>query len=240
MVRGPLLMVVVGLCLVGVLAGCGDGSGDGKKESKTTEKATSSAKPSVVTESKVDESMTEAAEKMPSQDDMARMAEDTKKKLAEFNQGEEIEAVDFRQLKALLPESLAGMERTDAQGERMQMMGVNTAHAEGTYEATDESGGMIEIRLTDLGNTSGAAAMGVAGWAMMDYDREEESSYERTMSYQGCKGVEEYDTDMSEGTVRVLVGKRFMVEVEGSEVPMETIKAALERIDLKKLEALEN
>jgi hypothetical protein len=35
-----------------------------------------------------------------------------------------------------------------------------------------------------------------------------------------------------------MVGGRFMVELEGNEVPMDALKAALDKIDLGKLEGM--
>src|SRR4051794_40944802 len=49
--------------------------------------------------------------------------------------GTTYQPVDFRELKALLPEELAGCKRKSATGERTGAMGFNIAQAEGKYES---------------------------------------------------------------------------------------------------------
>ncbi|MSO21892.1 MAG: hypothetical protein EXQ58_01280 [Acidobacteria bacterium] len=48
--------------------------------------------------------------------------------------GKKVTPVDFRELKALLPEALPGMRRTQAEGEKAAAMGLNISKAEGEYE----------------------------------------------------------------------------------------------------------
>ena len=45
-----------------------------------------------------------------------------------------VEPVDFRDLKAMLPESIGSMKRTAAEGEKSGAMGIVVSHAEGRYE----------------------------------------------------------------------------------------------------------
>jgi hypothetical protein len=149
-----------------------------------------------------------------------------------------VEPVNFRTLKALLPKELPGMKRTSAEGSKTSAMGVKVSQAEATY--TNKDGGTIHIQIMDMGSMKDMVGMAMAGWAMAEYDRETDTGYERTLDYKGNKAMEEWDNEAKSGKISVLVANRFVVEVEGDGVDMRTIKAALDKIDLKKLASMKN
>jgi len=165
--------------------------------------------------------------------DMAKLAEQQRQALTQANGGKEITAVAGATLKTLLPETLAGMKRTSATAEKNQMMGVDMSHADGEYEG--QEGTSISLQITDVGNLSGPMKMGMTGWTVAQYDRETDTGYEKTATYSGFKGVEEYDNESKSGTIRVFVPERFIVELNGNGVTMDTLKQALSQIDLKKV-----
>ena len=149
--------------------------------------------------------------------------------------GKKVEPVDFRALKELLPESLPGMKRTNANGEKTAAFGINVAKAEGEYRGETE--GNIDITITDMGNMSGLTAM-AAGWAMVDIDKESDTGYEKTTTYKGQKAHEQYTKESQHGEIEVLVGNRFIVEAKGNSVKMDDLKAALGKIDIGKLDGM--
>lgn len=160
------------------------------------------------------------------------------KKMGEaMTSGKKVEPVDFRLLKSLLPESLPGMKRTSASGEKNAAMGINISKAEAEYQAEGEKG-RIDLNITDMGSMSGITAMAAFGWAMAEIDRETESGYEKTSTYGGFKAFEKYDKNNQDGEMQVLVGNRFSVEAKGYEVTMDQVKAALGKIDLAKLDGM--
>ena len=165
--------------------------------------------------------------------DFAKLAEQQRQALTQANGGKEITAVAGATLKALLPETLAGMKRTSATAEKNQMMGVDMSHADGEYEG--QEGTSISLQITDVGNLSGPMKMGMTGWTMAQYDRQTDTGYEKTATYSGYKGVEEYDNESKSGSIRVFVPERFIVELNGNGIPMDTLKQALNQIDLKKV-----
>lgn len=150
------------------------------------------------------------------------------------------EAVDFRELKALLPEDLSGMKRAKAEGERSSAMGFTISKAEAQYESESDADARITITISDVGAMAGVAAMATYAWAAGSVDRETETSYERSVTINGHKGYEKYDRQANSGEVQVLVAGRFVVEVDGNNMPMDAIKAALEKVDLGKLESMKN
>jgi len=148
-----------------------------------------------------------------------------------------VETVNFRELKALLPEELAGLKRTSASGEKTNAFGINVSKSEGEYKTEDNSS-RIRITITDMGSMSGWAGLAAFGWTMTEIDKETEDGYERTIEYKGYKGFEKYNTERNDGKKEVMVAKRFMVSVEGYNVPMEAINDAMDEIDIDELEEM--
>jgi hypothetical protein len=156
--------------------------------------------------------------------------------LAGQNGAQRVEPVNFRELKALLPEALLGYKRTEAKGEKAGAMGVVVSQASADYDG--EGGARIDIKLVDVGNLAGPLALGMAGWASVEIDRETETGYEKSTVLGGNKAFEKYDTKSKRGEVKVLVGNRFIVEVRGRNVSIDDLKAAAGKLDLGKLATL--
>ncbi len=167
-------------------------------------------------------------------DEMERVAE-------QQEAGITYEPVNFRRLRDLLPEELAGLTRESAEGETSGAMGVRLSKATATYraEAGDGADPRLEVTLTDLGAVQGFAMMGLAAWRMTDVDRETGTGYERTTDYRGHPAFETYDM---EGTPRAefqtIVSDRFLVELDGRDLEMDRLKRAMEDLDIAELEAM--
>ena len=146
-----------------------------------------------------------------------------------------VETIDFRKLKDLLPADADGLARKEATGEKNGAAGFNVSTAEGKYGNEDGSE-TIELTIVDAGG--GAMLMGLAAWSMIEVDKETENGYEKTSKIGDNKSYEKYDNKEKNGEVAVLVNKRFIVTAEGRGVSMEKIKAALDDVDLDKLEDL--
>ena len=152
------------------------------------------------------------------------------------NAGKKVETVDYKQLKDLLPESLPGMKRTDATGEKTSAMGMQVSNAEGRYSS--DQGSSLTIKISDIGSLTGLAGMAAYAWAATDYDRESDNSYEKTTTFNGYKAHEKYDKQSKSGELSALVGNRFVVEAQGNDVDMDAIKAAVGKVDLRKLDGM--
>jgi hypothetical protein len=152
------------------------------------------------------------------------------------NGNKKVETVDYKELKALLPESLPGMKRTDASGEKSSAMGMQISNAEGRYSA--DNGGSMTVKITDIGSMTGLAGMAAYTWARVDVDREGDDGYEKTSTIGGYKSHEKYSKSSKSGEMSVLVGDRFVVAVNGDNVDMDAIKGALGKVDLGKLNSM--
>jgi hypothetical protein len=190
---------------------------------------------------KKDEGQTQSSDQSPATNtaDMQGNNEDsaaqTREALTQMNQGKDIKPVEMETLKSMLPADLAGMKRTNASVQHNQMMGFDMAQAEAEYQAEDSN---IRITIVDYGNLSGSMKMGLAGWTMMQYNRETDTGYEKTITYKGYKGMENYDKETKSGSVQLFVKDRFMVTVEGNQITMDAVKKAIDAIDITKLESL--
>ena len=173
---------------------------------------------------------------MPSANDMAAAVAAMNAMNTAAAGGKKVETIDFRELKAMLPASLGSLKRSEASGEKTGAMGMQISMAEGRYSSDD--GKQITLKITDIGALAGIGAMSAYAWAQTEVDRESDSGYEKSTTFKGYKALEKYSKQGQQGDLSVLVGGRFVVEADGSSVDMKAIKAALETIDLKKLDGM--
>jgi len=141
------------------------------------------------------------------------------------------EPVDFRTLKTLLPESLAGFARREApSGERQ--MGVSSA----TGEFGDDDGRTLSVKIIDTGAMRAMLAGGAAMAMSLDLDKETADGYERNTVIRGHKAREKREGDDAE--VTLLVADRFLVELHSSGLTDAQIKSALQALPLDPLAGL--
>ncbi len=170
-----------------------------------------------------------------SQGDMSQVGEGMKQMGQALSGSVKVEPADFRLLKELLPESIAGMKRVSSEGSRTNVVGVASSKAEAVYE--DGKGGRIAYEITDVGSLSGVTAMAFA-WVNVEIDKEGSSGYERTTTVAGRKAYERYSKAERKGELDVIVAGRFIVGIKASGVDMPVFKEAVAKLDLAKLEAL--
>jgi hypothetical protein len=139
-------------------------------------------------------------------------------------------AVNHSELKAILPAELSGLRRTNARGQKTEMMGLKVTQAEGEYGAPE--GPHLKVKITDLGGMGALAGFAGLGWAATEVDSEGDEGYERTTNYGSNKALEKYRTKTKSGTTSLMVANRFMLEIDGRNVEPAQMKSALEAIDL--------
>jgi uncharacterized lipoprotein NlpE involved in copper resistance len=185
------------------------------------------------------ENQTNKSESGDNKGDLENFAENMKNLSESFNEGKKVNPVDFRDLKSLLPEQIGTLKRTNASGEKSSAMGINISKADADYR--EEQGNKnIDIEITDLGSVTGLSAFAAYGWYMAEIDKETDEGYEKTFTYKGNKGYEKYNNKYQNGDISVLVAKRFVVEINGDNVSMDEMKAALDMIDIGKLEGMKD
>lgn len=144
--------------------------------------------------------------------------------------------VDFHSLQALLPASLPGMKRANGGGSNSQSMGVRSSSAHAEYHGSGNQS--IQVSITDL--TGIAGVMGLADAMPKDTDSESDDGYEKDVTVGGRPMHEKYTKTSQQGSLQVIVAKRFEVDVNGTGVGMDALHAAMGRVDLAKLEAMKS
>lgn len=214
------------LCL-SLLAGCG-GCGDDDTEA-----------PAVTENDTVDPDADEPSDFDP--DDPAAAMQQAQKAVRDAlgNSGDGVKAVDFRKLRDMLPEELDDMKRTNREGQRTNMMGIDVSTAEGRYEGED--GSSIKISIVDMGSLSSPMMLGL-GWLMAEVDRESDTGFERTTKYKGHPAFEKCDQagEAMNCEFSIFAFERFVIEVEGRRVEMDQVEDARDEIDLDDLEDLKD
>jgi hypothetical protein len=138
--------------------------------------------------------------------------------------------VGFRQLMAHLPADLPGFTRAKPTGEKSGAFGITVSTTEAVYSGPD--GAEIRIKLADMGGMGGMMAFAQMDWTMTEVDRETEEGYERTYTYKGNKAYEKYSESDKSGEFQTIVNKKFSVEITGSNVGVDAITAARDKLDL--------
>lgn len=143
--------------------------------------------------------------------------------------------VDHRELKALLPESLDGLPRTQAESQTAGLGGASMARAEARYGEGERS---LQLSITDSGGAK--ALMAMAGFALMESEKESADGYEKSGKADGRVYRERLSKSAREASYALIVGDRFMVEAEGHGLDMAAVKQALAKVDLARLEGMKD
>jgi hypothetical protein len=147
-----------------------------------------------------------------------------------------VAVVDPKTLTALLPPSLPGMKRTDAQSETQAAVGVKTSSAKAVYQGDD--GAEVHIEISDISAVSGL--IDTASSLVQNTTSESASGFERDQIISGRAVHEKYDATAKKGDLSVILAKRFEVDVAGDGVDMNTLEKSLAQIDLARLESMKD
>jgi hypothetical protein len=145
-----------------------------------------------------------------------------------------VDPVDFHTLKEMLPSSLPGMQRTDAEGSSKQAMGVKGSSAKASYQG--QSGTRAEITISDISGISGL--IDVANSVVQN--SESDAGYEKDATVGGRRVHEKYDNRSKHGEVSAIVAKRFAVDVAGDGADMSSLEKYMGAVDLGRLEAMKD
>jgi hypothetical protein len=132
--------------------------------------------------------------------------------LSTGSDGKAVEPVAFQTLQSHLPK-VSGWEMDEPEGERMTMP-VPFSQVETKYTKGETR---IDAKIID----TGFAQLLMAPWSMMmaaGYSRESSSGYEKSTSVSGNPAIEKWNKSEKNGEIDVLVGKRFMLSLEGHDL----------------------
>jgi len=124
--------------------------------------------------------------------------------------GKPVDPVSFKTLQTLLP-TMAGWEMREPRGERMTMP-MPYSESSARYRKGEAS---VNVKIMD----TGMAPMLIAPWTMMmttGYSKETNNGYEKATTIGGNPAREEWHSRDNRGELNVLLGKRFMITVDGN------------------------
>jgi hypothetical protein len=135
-------------------------------------------------------------------------------------------------LKAILPETVAGLARTAFEAQAGEVMGVHTSSASAEYGSGEQQ---ISLSITDTGNFAGLASM--ASWMGVTVDRETQDGIERVYK-QGNRTIREsVDKQSKEVEYEVILPNGVIIKAEASGVAPGVLKGMVDELPLAKLEA---
>ena len=207
--------LVIGIALSVAVAGCG--SKEEKQEEQAQQQAAQTAEQG-------------AAEAAKGLEDMAKGLQ----ALAGGGGDQKpVDPVSFRDMMALFPD-IDGWEKAKPTGERMTSpFAFSTAQV-----AYTKGDARIEIKMTD----SGFNQLLLTPYAMFlqaGYEKETSDGYEKSTTVAGQPGWEKWNTESKDGELNALVGKRFLVQIEGNDVDdAKVLHDVAGRIDMAKLATL--
>ncbi len=162
--------------------------------------------------------MQEAADAMQeAADDMASRAS-----------SDDAEAMTAQEMQDALPEELAGLARTSTERQSVGAAGMGMAQAQATYEG---EGRRLEVQLMSGRGIMAGPAM---AFTMVDFDRTTDRGYERTVEYDGKKGMQEYEEngDDRRATMLLLVNDQLMVRLEAEGMTMDEVEDAFDELEV--------
>ncbi|HEB62347.1 MAG TPA: hypothetical protein ENI82_04260 [Bacteroidetes bacterium] len=154
-----------------------------------------------------------------------------KKSLKKDKDGKKVELTNFRELKKLMPDEIAGIEQSSNTGETSGAFGFKVSTAKAKYEDGDQ---WVEIEIVD-GAGIGFAMLGMAAWTATEIDRETDDGYEKTTTFEGYKAYEKWNEKRQKAELAFLVNDRYIISVNARNVPMKKLKRDIGRMKFRKL-----
>ena len=115
------------------------------------------------------------------------------------------------------------------------MAGIMVAMAEATYgDGADKS---VTLEITDTGGASGL--MGLASWAGVQGEKENDQVSERTERIGGRLVHQRVSKTGGTNEFTIVLGDRFIVKAEG-DADINTLRTAVSNLDLQKLESMKD
>jgi hypothetical protein len=140
-------------------------------------------------------------------------------------------AIPAAELKALLPESLAGLPRESIETTGGQVAGIGGSTAKAAYASGAKR---VDLSVTDLGGIGAIAASGLVG---IESERETADRIERTYKRGRRTIKEEARKDGSRSELTVMLANGVVVQADADGIDLATLKGVVEGLGLDALEA---
>ena len=149
-------------------------------------------------------------------DEMTKKTEELKK----------LTPLTLDQLKALLPDELMGMKRSNFNANSS----LGFAVADATYKAEEDK----ELKLTiwDCAGEAGAGFYTLTYWSQFNMQSENDDGYTKSISFNGGKAIESYRKGQNQHSLMYTSGDRLLVSLEGENVGLDAVKQAAQSLSL--------
>jgi hypothetical protein len=166
---------------------------------------------------------------------MGQISEAAKKAAEAAKEASEMKPVDpvsFNALLPLLPPPPAGWTAEEPRGETSSGMGFRISDAERSYTKGDQH---LHVKIVD-GAYNSLIYAGVTMAAQFAHESTE--GYEKGVTLDGNPGFEKWNKASKRGELSVIVGKRFLVDIDASPVDAEFVRSVYASVDKARLSAL--
>lgn len=150
----------------------------------------------------------------------------------------DVEVIDFREFKDILPSDLMNMDRVDWSGANKSALGMRFSKLEARYEGRNAN---MDVAILDLGTMKGLAAMGF-DFIDKNIDEADRDGFKRTREFEGWPGLEtvEYHDSHTEMQGVLIIDKRIVIAVnaEGERLKKDFLEDLFDELDIRDLERL--
>jgi hypothetical protein len=158
------------------------------------------------------------------------------------------QSIDYRRLKEVLPESIAGIARGQVEGENISMAGMRYSLATAQYPAASSDQGAdanapaapsAEFQIMDYASSPQLAA-GMAAWVeMQDMSQESDEGITQTTKVGEYPAFLTYQNEPKHGELQIYVAKRFIVILRTDGLTLDQFKEAFRELPLDAIAQLQ-
>ena len=143
------------------------------------------------------------------------------------------QVVNFSQLLPLLPEAPAGWSADKPEGSTVDAGGFKMTNVHRDYHKGDAGDApTVAISIIDAAANQEYIGMTTAAW---NFSSESTDGYSKSINVDAQPGFETFENEGKHGTLWLMIGKRFFLEIETHHQDAKELQEWLKRIDLKKL-----
>ena len=158
---------------------------------------------------------------------LKKMQEGTDEMTKKTEELKKLKPLSLDQLKALLPETLAGIKRTNYNANSA----AGYAVVEGDYQKDDTTN--LKVMIYDCAGEAGAGMYTLTYWSAMNVQQESDKEYTKTVDFNGAKAVENYKKDQKESSLMYVANDRLLVALTGRNMDPSALKEAAQSLQLK-------
>jgi hypothetical protein len=156
----------------------------------------------------------------------ANTADELNKKTEELKK---LTPLSTDELKALLPEELLGMKRTNFEAANMG----GYASADATYRKYPDDKPYISVSIVDCAGNRGASYYSMMFWAKMNIIKEGDTGYTKTVDWKGGRAIERFEKDRDRYEFTYFSSDRYLVVLKGGKTGLDLVKQVAETLQFK-------